>query len=520
MAITRPPLTLIQPIGILAAGNPVRTDGQKLIVTQDIDKTEDITLLSGSYDKNKGILTLLFASGKSIQVSGFLTTTSMGRGERGEPGIPGLDGIQGTDGVNGIQGIRGMTGSPGIRGEKGETGEDGRTGDRGEQGADGLQGVPGGSCGSESSTGGTEGSSASHVHAVKDIDAIGILSAQTYLRGDGKWSEIPNQVPLAHSHLLKDVLIEGTGSDKKFLRGDGVWSDLPAVEIPTHRHDIRNIDITGTASSETYLRGDYQWASLSSIKISQHDHDVSEIKAVGQLNSSTFLRGDGVWAKVPAGAISPHTHNLDDLGITGIRSNSAYLRGDGTWNVPAVTTHDHAVTDLVTTGVPQVTSYLEGDGKWSNPLLNVLQAPQASGLLETDVLSLIRVVNSVPTVCQTPLSQIVAFNKSGKMQTLNTAQGDITLRTDTYDIFNLTLTGNVRILVDSTKMGDPPCQYVLRVRQGNAGGYSISWSSMFRFPNNLAPVISTNQNDIEVFLLNIFDFSKIDVAKADGPYRG
>lgn len=143
MPLTRPPLTLIAPVGDLNAGNPVKTDGRRLVVTEPDAIEDDLRLTSGSYDSTTGVLSLEFQSGRKIEISGFLTITSVGVGQKGEKGDSGRDGIDGVDGVNGRDGPRGWTGPQGLRGEKGDTGVQGPAGDRGDVGEKGEPGAPG-----------------------------------------------------------------------------------------------------------------------------------------------------------------------------------------------------------------------------------------------------------------------------------------------------------------------------------------------------------------------------------------
>ncbi len=143
MSLTRPPLTLIEPIGQIASGNPVKSDGRRLLVTEPDSIESDLMLETGNYNTTTGVLTLVFKSGRKLEIAGFLTVTSVGKGEKGDTGEKGKDGISGKDGLNGRDGPRGWTGPQGLRGEKGDSGVQGPAGEKGDKGATGEQGPPG-----------------------------------------------------------------------------------------------------------------------------------------------------------------------------------------------------------------------------------------------------------------------------------------------------------------------------------------------------------------------------------------
>lgn len=519
MALTRPPLSLIQPVGILDKGNKVETDGRNLYVSEDTIQTEDLRITSGSFNQTNGVLSLVCESGRVITISGFLTATSMGKGERGERGPAGVDGIRGTDGVNGLQGLRGLTGAQGLSGEKGDKGEDGPTGSRGEKGDTGEDGQDSLGVPSTEAGAGSTGTINHHVHQVKDIDALGIMSDKSYLRGDGWWSEITQQPPVEHVHSLEDITATGTLDNTTYLRGDGVWATLPPVTVADHHHNLNDIDIPGTASSETYLRGDKQWAALNSIPVVPHQHDVSNLNATGSRSTSTFLRGDGTWASVPTGGLVPHQHSLTDLNAVGVRSDTSFLRGDGVWAVPSVSSHHHGIGDLDISGTKSGSTYISGSGDWKDPLLEVSTKPVVASLDGASVIPIVVTDNNSPVVKKVTVDQLYAFNKSGKMKTLNNATGNITLDTDNYDIFNIALAGNVSILVDESKLSTPPYQFVLRLKQAGSGNYSVAWGSAFKFPNGIAPGIGKNVDDVEIFLLEVYEVHRVEVSKADGPYK-
>jgi hypothetical protein len=143
MSLTRPPLTLIEPVGRLVPGNPVKSDGRQLVVTDPDTLADDLMLETGAFNSTTGVLTLNFKSGRKLEIGGFLTVSSVGRGEKGETGAAGKAGIDGKDGLNGRDGSRGWTGSQGLRGEKGESGVQGPVGVQGDKGEKGDVGPPG-----------------------------------------------------------------------------------------------------------------------------------------------------------------------------------------------------------------------------------------------------------------------------------------------------------------------------------------------------------------------------------------
>lgn len=520
MAITRPPLTLVQPIGINVPKNPVKTDGARLLVMEETSIPPEIILVGGSYDSSQGVLTLVFDSGRTLQISGFLTVSGVGIGEKGDSGLNGLDGLPGVDGVNGMQGLRGATGPQGLKGEQGVIGNDGRPGDRGAAGEQGETGPGGENCGSGTGTGTGTGSLVDHTHSLSDLEATGDLSNLTYLRGDGEWAELPPFADLYHAHTVDDIVANGTvPTISTYLRGDGKWMPLPPQAAPLpHIHPVNEIATTGgVAGNTTFLRGDGTWSEVPHPP-KAHTHTFSQIVFNGGIpNSTTFLRGDGVWTYIPlssgGGAIDPHTHTIQDIATANSPSVSTFLRGNGTWSTVPVASHTHSVDDMSVDGTPDDNTYLTGNNSWSNPIVD------SSYDYATDITGVETiVVNQGGTGKRVTLNQIITLGKGGSIVNLGSVSGAVSLDLAQGDTFLLSLIGATTINV-TNKPASAPYQFVVRIKQAGIGNYSVVWDSEFKHPNNVAPAIGTDVGDSDIFVAHCFETGRLELLKASGPFK-
>jgi len=135
--LTKPPLSMLDARGSTASD--VRFDGEQVVVASDPSTTSK-NVVSGSYDDVSGVVTLTFADGTNIQISGFMTPGSIGIGA---PGPQGVSGTNGADGLLGIDGLQGPTGCQGPPGTPGSTGPQGTPGIQGPEGRPGPQGEKG-----------------------------------------------------------------------------------------------------------------------------------------------------------------------------------------------------------------------------------------------------------------------------------------------------------------------------------------------------------------------------------------
>ncbi|AQT28583.1 putative tail fiber protein [Erwinia phage vB_EamM_Yoloswag] len=147
--------------GLIAAGTSLenatlRAQAGKLVVST-AESTAAAEISSGSYDSTSGIMTLTFANGESVRVSGFPTASDIPVGRQGARGATGADGKDGRDGRDGAAGAAGCTGAQGPDGNQGLAGKDGRPGLPGEQGQRGEPGPtgPDGNVGPTGPRGGT-----------------------------------------------------------------------------------------------------------------------------------------------------------------------------------------------------------------------------------------------------------------------------------------------------------------------------------------------------------------------------
>lgn len=135
--VTKIPLSMVAAKG--KAGSKVENTGNGLALEEGSPSTASV-LTGGTLDSNTGILILNLSNGQKIQISGFLTPSSIGKGEPGPQGLPGRDGI---DGLNGKDGERGPTGYQGPAGPRGPQGIQGERGPQGPAGPTGPQGAQG-----------------------------------------------------------------------------------------------------------------------------------------------------------------------------------------------------------------------------------------------------------------------------------------------------------------------------------------------------------------------------------------
>lgn len=142
MALLKVKSTLIQ-TGLTSTPTPVRASGGTLVVGADESDVPSEVTTDSSYDATSGILTLRFANGQSVKVTGFPTSSDIPEGRPGTRGETGSDGKDGRDGRDGTVGSEGCTGPVGPDGEQGLPGPDGRDGRDGNVGPTGPQGGPG-----------------------------------------------------------------------------------------------------------------------------------------------------------------------------------------------------------------------------------------------------------------------------------------------------------------------------------------------------------------------------------------
>lgn len=138
MALTRPAIEMV------AAGGAA-TDTQIKAVAGRLQAKPATTvqqseILEGNYDQSSGVLTLVFANGQELRVSGFPTLNDIPQGDPGPQGEQGDPGEDGRDGRDGKDGDRGCEGPQGKKGEPGEDGDDGRPGSPGVPGIRGCAG--------------------------------------------------------------------------------------------------------------------------------------------------------------------------------------------------------------------------------------------------------------------------------------------------------------------------------------------------------------------------------------------
>lgn len=140
MSLTRTPLSMLQ--GKAAPDTDVIFDG-KNVVTKNLSDDDQRGITAGVYDDATGTLTLTLESGQKLSISGFITSSSIGRGATGPTGPKGDSGTNGVNGLDGEQGPTGCQGPPGTPGRQGAIGPTGPAGSVGPTGPTGPTGPRG-----------------------------------------------------------------------------------------------------------------------------------------------------------------------------------------------------------------------------------------------------------------------------------------------------------------------------------------------------------------------------------------
>ena len=146
MALTKPPLSLLAISPLPSSTNVPKhlmiNSSGKLATVSD-DTLQPLSVISGTFDKQHGTLTLVQSNMSHIVISGFLTTYQIPQGDKGPKGLDGMDGKDGLNGLDGKPGAKGCPGPVGFDGPQGEQGLQGDTGARGLDGPPGPDGDPG-----------------------------------------------------------------------------------------------------------------------------------------------------------------------------------------------------------------------------------------------------------------------------------------------------------------------------------------------------------------------------------------
>lgn len=138
MSLTKLPINMLQAVG--RAGNPLQYNGVNVIVSEDRQDSNDHGVAGGTYDASIGTLTIVLKNGNFLELSGFPTVNTIGKGPAGPTGPAGVDG---TDGLNGLEGKQGPTGCRGPEGPMGPAGKEGPMGPYGPTGPQGKEGPTG-----------------------------------------------------------------------------------------------------------------------------------------------------------------------------------------------------------------------------------------------------------------------------------------------------------------------------------------------------------------------------------------
>lgn len=132
---------------------PINVESDELVVSvsesvgfEDTASNADLRIADVVLDPIKGLLSIVLAGGQTLDTSGFLVKSQIGKGlqgKRGKTGKSGRDGRDGRDGSTGLAGCDGPDGERGAVGDMGADGPDGEKGIDGDQGEYGDQGPRG-----------------------------------------------------------------------------------------------------------------------------------------------------------------------------------------------------------------------------------------------------------------------------------------------------------------------------------------------------------------------------------------
>jgi hypothetical protein len=129
-----------------------------------------------------------------------------------------------------------------------------------------------------------------------NIDATGVPSAATFLRGDGVWAAA------------------GGGGGGDLLAANNL-SDV--ADIPTSRSNL-DVDQAGTDNSVNVTLGGENYLTIVGQLITAAQIAVGHISATGSPSSATFLRGDGQWAAPAGGGDLLAANDLSDVSSASI----------------------------------------------------------------------------------------------------------------------------------------------------------------------------------------------------------
>lgn len=213
-------------------------------------------------------------------------------------------------------------------------------------------------------------SSSSHVHSTGDITAgifdparlgSGTATANTFLRGDGVWSEIVVSggatVTYSHVHSAGDItsgildparLGSGTATSTTYLRGDGVWASISASGDGSLSSHQALLNLQGGGAGEYYHLTSAQWVGVVAAgwASATHTHSYETLyAALSHTHSYTGIYALNVHTHVStditdrAWASATHTHAYETL-YAAIDHTHSYT------SVYATVSHTHAYLPL------------------------------------------------------------------------------------------------------------------------------------------------------------------------------
>jgi hypothetical protein len=253
---------------------------------------------------------------------------------------------------------------------------------------------------------------------------------------------------------------------------------------------------TGTTTITGYVKGNGTSAFSASATIPVGDLSGTLSVAAGGTGTTTvtgYVKGSGTSAFTGSATV-PVTDLSGTLSVagggTGTTTITGYVKGNGTSAFSASATipfSDITGTLAVAaggTGATSLTGYVKGSG--TSALTASATVPFA------DVTGTVPIAQGGTGTTTAPLAR-VALNQG---VTALTDAATITTDCATNNVFSVTLGGNRTLGSPSNPVAG--ATYLWIITQDGTGSRTLAYNAVFKFPNGLAPTLSTGANKIDV----------------------
>ena len=221
-----------------------------------------------------------------------------------------------------------------------------------------------------------------HTHTVVDIDATGVASLTTYLRGDGTWATLPADAVTSVNGQTGSVTLDaasvGALADS-YTPPDQTWAQItgkPTTFTPTaHTHSVNDLtDYTEPDLTDYVVTTDPR---LSDARVpTAHTHTITEITDYVEPDLSSYVVNTdprlsdardplahshaiidvtGLQSALDAKAASSHTHGIID--ITGLQTALDGKADDSHTHTEYATTAQGALADTAVQPADLVGTY-------------------------------------------------------------------------------------------------------------------------------------------------------------------